>query len=329
MNYSELPLEERIRMASDYALLLIEGSLLEEDVLQNLQEMFLLTPDQAMEALQRTRQHHSSEYKSLQNASIFRAVGAVLVSLVCGCFYVVLGEEAGMALVLFGVLFLLVGLFSFVVIIQKLLDKFFYSPTLIKKRLDRSKDPKKEKLDWTLRLLALTIFALAISFFYYFKKSGWVNLKEVITLRGLQLDRPLQKESTGGRSLHYDYIFHFRDYPNRFPFQEDYYRYASEFFDADYLQPGDTITIQIRRSEYQDRLRFPGNGGKVDILNLIKNGQPLVNLESRNEKKLEWNRRLLTIAALTTLAAFFIMIIRHKMAADNDRRRGLARTYFG
>lgn len=74
MSYAELPLEDRIGQASEYALLLIEDSVLEEDVIKRLQETFALTEEQAMEALLKTRTEYSKEFRLLQKQSISRAI---------------------------------------------------------------------------------------------------------------------------------------------------------------------------------------------------------------------------------------------------------------
>jgi len=323
MNYSELPLKERIGMASEYALFLIEDSVLEEDVLKELQETFFLSEEQALDAVQETKNKNSYEYRRLQNTSIYKTITSIAIATICGCFYLAMGEEIGVVFMIIGILFLSLGVFSLVFLVQKLLDKFFYSPTLIKKRIERSKTPKKERLDWTLQLFALSFFFLIISFFNYFKKWGWVDLTELVTVSGLQLKQPLRKESTGGKSPTYYYVFYFRKYPNEFHFRDEYYSYASDKFNTGYLELNDTISIQVKTSDYNEKLRFHEGQEEVDIINVIKEGQPLIDLKKRNQEKLEQNRLFFIYLSIACAIVFLIMVIRHKIAADRDRRSAL------
>jgi hypothetical protein len=322
MNYETLPVSQRIQMASEYALLLIEDSVQQEDIIKTLQETFFLSQDEAIKAYQKTRAEHSSEVGQLQNASIYRIIASFLACIIGGAFYVFMGREAGVVFIVLGVIFLGAGLLGFIAVIQKLMDKFFYSPSLIKKRIEKAKDPKKEKQDWTVQLFLLALFFFAIAGFNCYSKAGWVDLRKLKTVTGVKLAEPLKKHGTGGKSPSYYYVFRFQNHSNEFRFYDRYYNYVPGGFDASSFNISDTFSILVTRSDYEQKLYYPGNDRRVDIINIMQT-HPLIDLQKRNDKELSNNKMFFSITGFIALAALLVMLIRHKIAADKDQRNSI------
>jgi len=321
MNYSDLPVADRIKMASEYALLLVEDNIMYEDMIKDLQERFSLTQNEALTALERTKNDFSSEYKSLANASIFRAVTSIVTSVIFGLFYLFVGDEIGYLVAIIGILFLCIGFMSCIVLVQKMMDKFFYSPTLIRARIKRSKNPKEDKQDFTVYLFVFTFCLCLLAVFNYFKKSGIINIETLATVPGLQIKEKVYKESTGGKSPTYYYVFHIYGHKNEFRFYQTYYHYAEPDFRADDFKPGDTISIQLKPEDFFEKINNYSNEGVVDIINIIKDSRPIIDLASRNKSEEADNMRNLKIVGIICGLALLIMILKHKYAAKGDRKQ--------
>jgi hypothetical protein len=325
MNYSELPLKQRIEMASDYALLLIEESIANDDIVLELQERFVLTEDQAFEALARTKEVHGEEYRKLTNASLFRASGALMVSIVCGTFYIFMGNEVGFIFILIGAIFLILGYSAMGVIVEKIMGKFFYAPSLVKKRIrenGKGKNKDKDPHDWTVHVFVFSLCFFILSFFLYFKKEGFVQIDKLFTMHGLELKDSLQYVRTSGKSPSYYYVFRFKNYPNEFRFYDDYYDYASERMDVRLFFPSDTLSIQIKPSDYLGKI-YERVDGRIDIINLFKESRQWIDLTYRNQRKLSANKKLVEASLFVSFFCLVVMIVRHKLAADKDRQNGV------
>ncbi len=326
MNYAELPLDERIRMASDYALLLIEDSLNEESIVTGLQSQFFLTQEQALLALSRTRSVHKEAYNRSLNAAVLKAVASLFVSIVSATFYVAMGEEAGTFLILIGGFFLLSGLGAFALITQKILDRLFYSPTLIEKRLSKGDRDEPPRRDWTVNLFLGSFVLFAVATVLYLKQAGYEETRDVVTVHSLHLKRPPVRQSTGGDAERYYYLFQFAEYSNEFRFDESYYEYAGNNFQSQDFRVGDTLSVQVRSKDYYDKLYWHREG-EVAVVNIINKNLPAIDLILRNQKVLRKNKVFFQAAALLIIVTFLFMLLRHKRAADKDKVAGIIRAH--
>jgi len=317
MNYAELPVSERIELASDYALLLIEDSIANEDIISDICERFFLSREEAILAFERTRTIHTSDFKKLQNNSILKVLGALFVSIACGLFYAFLGSEVGWIFIVFGSLFLFVAYAGFGVLVEKLLDKFFYTPGKIKRQLDKVLEkPGQERSDWSIQLFVFCFFAALVLLFNYLKKEGCIDVNGLRT-ESMVVSQPAEQKRTRAKRSTHCYAYHFYGFPNEFILSESYYIYGFSKFRSTVLAPGDAVSVQVKKSEYNKvqsiRYNLEENEGKpIEIVNLLIGDRPLIDMAARNNDKMEKNKRYLLIALGAMVLSVTLMILRQK-----------------
>src|SRR5689334_15557805 len=95
MNYKDLPLDERITLASQYALLLVADNKPLEEIIGILKSDYALTEEQAAQAFAAMRSNYKAEYNSTVRSNVLNALGAIGLCFFAFLLYYFMGKEMG------------------------------------------------------------------------------------------------------------------------------------------------------------------------------------------------------------------------------------------
>lgn len=312
MNYADLPLQQRIDMAADYAVILITDHVTEDEIIRELASQFSLTEKDALVAYAKTRTKHREHVNKRQNESIRNAVVAIFFGLICAVFYLALGEELGWPVLLFGGFFLLAAFAAIGAVMEKLMERLFFTPGMIQERLERHKDGGVVRKDWSVNLFTGAIYLSFFASVIYLKQPGVEEVPNTIIIRNVKLKQPIQISKRGDV-----YQFQFEQFPNQFQLKSSYLDYTNYQFVPAMLQPGDTFSIEVPPKEYFEKLQLPRYDeiSAVELRNLIIRSRPLISWTSRNEASRQQYKEIFLVALAAVVLSLLVMIIRHKMAA--------------
>lgn len=311
MRYQDLPVEERMQKASEYALLSIDTDLPQEEVIKEMQQTFYLNEAQAAAAFAQMRKNYRSEYRGAVNRSITRGVILLITSVLIGVFYYFIGQEFGFFL-FFAILCFLGGLGALLQIGKKISERFFHSSNPGNNPFVYKDKDGKEQLHWTTSLLFLSFFLMLVTGFIYFSKSGYLDLNKVATAKGLLIREEVTKGKEGGKNPDYYYEFVFAGVVHTVRFFDDYYEYAEHHMHKDLFKKGDWVDITISK---EDEARFYSDYERLEVkmYNIYRDGVPLVDLEYRNEQVLKKNEKTFYIMCAVFTASLTLMVLWHRL----------------
>jgi hypothetical protein len=286
MDYKEMPVEERIKKASEYALLVVADNKPEEEIIGILKKDFNLTHEQAFEAFTKMRSEYKEEYASTTNSNVYKLVGSIAFCVFVVIAYYFMGSEMGSFKafpMLFVVLFGFAALGGIIVLSRTLWEKYT-SPAfrqIHKKPATLPAPGKGENLHWTSfgLLLAFVIFFATAS--VYFGNSGIVNGNEIETIQDLIISNPVTQDHTSGKNRSYYYIFTFRGHQNEFRFYDDYYKYSKYPLDVSTFKEGDTISIQIFYEDWKSLINSQDKS-TIKMINVARKNAFFIDHAFRN-----------------------------------------------
>lgn len=312
MNYADLPLQQRIDMAADYALVLVTDYVTEDEIVGELANMFSLSEKEALLAYSKTRTKHRQQFNKRQNETIWKALASVFICGICSIFYLAAGEEVGWPALLLGGIFL-VGAFGAIgAAIEKLIERVFFTPGMIQERLEKNRYSDSKRKDWSVELFTAALFFAFFAGVVYFKKPGIEELKGTTIIHGVKLKRPVETTKKGD-----GYQFQFEQFRNQFHLKSSYLDFVNYNFSPQLLQPGDTLSIELRNKEYFGKLQLPQNDEveNVEMNNILLHSKPLINWQARNVANQQQYEEIFLIALAVFVLSLVVMFIRHKMAA--------------
>jgi hypothetical protein len=311
MSYDHLPLEERIQKAAEYSLLLSQDQRPQEDIAAELQQMFGLEKEQAVQAIGLMRRQYSGEYNKSYREGIIMALGSLFAGIVMGLAYFFIGQEGGSFFLFFAILFGLSGLGALLVIWQKTGERFFFSERELLVRVknryvspDDLPDEPAKKGAWTTYFLAFSLIGLLGAWYNFYTQPRYIDVRSVVRVDSLVVEGMISEKVKRGDDY---FIFRFRGYPQSFRFYGSYYKYADGAITPDQYPPGSVLGIELARG---DSVRMSNReGNAIDILNLVVKGRRLYSYKLRNKTEKDNTEGFLALTIIVFVLAIGSKII--------------------
>ena len=313
MNYDELPLNERIQKAAEYAVILIDDERVDIDILGELQTTFSLNEEQAKKAYELMRSGFKTEYQQALKNKINRAWLATVSAVLIAAFYLFTSEFYGVPWLLIALLFGLAAA-NGVTMLPKLYrerknppDEYFRLIDFEKKNITRKKD------DFAARLPVFFMFMTAITCFALIRQWRIINTSHIVTVNNLRIAEPVVKLSDHGKNPRYYYLFHFVGHPGDFKLKETIYEY-SEFAILDSsFYPGLAVNIEIDKEDFK-KMRDVTASHNIDLLNIGKYNYWLIDQNLRNQRVKNENKKNFLLFGALFLASCVIsfVVIRYR-----------------
>lgn len=312
MDYKDLPLDQRLELASQYALLLVADNKLTSEIIEIIRSDYALTEEQAAQAVGAMRKNYKNEYDINVRNNFLKAFGALGVSLMAFLFYYFIGKEMGSAGILFIILAFVFGLGGVGALLGMgsiMVDKLSKPATAAR---------KLSEFDKVLQGIAfMSGFVLCLAAYEFFFQPHFVDKAQVVTINNCIITQPVNYKHTGGKNRSYYYVLKLRGSNVDFHFKDNYYKYSNTAWLVSELKQFDTVSIQLLQKD-TDLINNKYNTGAVDILNVGLNGHFLVDHDSRNAKVHEEDKNVLYISLYIFLAAVAIILVKMGIRARAD-----------
>jgi len=312
MNYEELSVEERIRLAADYLLIALENEkAMLEDILKDTGTIFYLDQQQLQKAYTQIRSQKSKEFQSVFRKANLRVLSATIMGIILGILMIYLGLVIKEPLyTITGIVLAATGLLSGSTLIYRYIsDRRLFQGTAETTSENRQ---SKGKNDVEKVLLAYGFIALCltcITGWNYFAKSGYIDPQSTVSIPSKKLYHPVIQKSTGGKNARRYYQLEFCQDHHRYRLYKEIYKYAVSSFHTETIKPGDRLTIVVRKSDEKEATNEFGTGS-IELVNLLINGEKLVDLPKYNKGTLWQNRLGFIISLLLSLILGVILFAR-------------------
>lgn len=307
MSYQDLPVEERMQKAAEYALLSIDSDLPQEEVICEIQQTFCLSEAQAIAAFGRMRNDYRQPYEGAVNKSITRGAFSLLASVLAGSMYCLMGQESTIFLGL-AFLFFLGGLGAVMHMGKKISERFSFTSKPTKRNYAGKAKEGKEEDHWTSAVLVFAFIIMVVSGYHHFSRSGYLDLDGLVTVKGLRIRGDITQGETTGKNPDYYYQFTFEGTVHHYRFFDEYYKWASHPMSRGLFQSGETVDITIRKA---DEAMIPEGFEPMalNMYNIYRDGVPLVDLGYRNDQILYKNRKYFYIGMALFVGALVLVLI--------------------
>lgn len=297
MDYNTLPLEERMKHAENYAMILKDEVKLPEQIINELSTIFVLTKEQASQAYFNSKANNSAEFKRADKRKFSQLIVSSIVLAGCGFLYFMMASENGLGF--FVVISFLCGLALIGTAIFAI--KYFFGSLAPRfrwlKNLERN--PFVKALPYTLAIFCW----LGYRFFW-----GEVLLEKNMTKLDLKLDQDveLRKLKTKGSTTYY-YYFHFNGYQKEFRLNESELSFSSQ--DVNFLKKlkGDSIHLYVATEEMPKFHEVNMFNRFNRITNIIENNTAIIDFNERNITFEEQRKTYFTYAMLILTAHLLII----------------------
>jgi hypothetical protein len=199
MDYADLPLEERMNKAREYALLLAEEEPPVLDIPGQMQQTFKLTQAQAEEAYQDMKREFRTAYFAASSARIWKAIAAALVLGTVALFYAFMSERIS-ALALIIALFFGLAALGAAGQFVKLSDERWLK-NAISRAFFRQTTAGKSEIHSTGGLLLISLLFLVISGCMLLANANVYEPDELAIVDGLQLSDAPEKIVGRGKTV--------------------------------------------------------------------------------------------------------------------------------
>jgi hypothetical protein len=313
MDYKDLPLDERIKLASEYALLLVADNKPSEDITGTLKRDYALTEEQAAQALAAMRTDYKSEYEATVRSNFFKALGAFGFSLFAFLCYYFMGKEMGSAgtfLIVFAILFAFAGLGA-LAMMGRIIGEKLSAITFFKKPLFANHVRKLDEYDKALHtFICMSLFFLCFAAWEYFFHKDIIDVNKIVTVNNCIITQPVKRESTGGKSPRYYYVLKFRGSILEYRFYNNYYNYSNHAWYFSELTERDTVSIQVKNKDL-NTMRNEYSTGAIDVVNLGRHGRFLIDHASRNALLEEAHKKLFYVFLAVFGGLLFIQFFKN------------------
>jgi hypothetical protein len=293
MEYKDLPLDQRIELASQYALLLVADIKSNEEIIGILKQDYALTDEQAIQAFTAMRSKYRREYNTTVRSNALNALGSLGFSLLAFLFYYFVGKDLGRSGTLSYVIAFFFGIGA--------LGAFFFVIKIVREKLSKPAIAQKrqqviqvkmysgantsglDNFDKTMGVLFLMSVMFLCGFGYnYFFNTGVVNEKKITTIHQCIVTEPVRHvREKSGKSFYYYYALKLRGHNLECRFLDDYYEYIRNKRPIRAIQVWDTVSIQVFDKDL-DFFNDQYSTGKIDLVNLGIHGHFLLNHAHRN-----------------------------------------------
>ncbi len=271
MNYADLSVEERMKHATAYAVILNNDPLkIPEQIISELALTFLLNEQDATKAYLSCKKEFAQAYKASQKAKSSHYVIMLITFLIIGLFYLLISTESGFSgFSFFALVFLLaiIGLLS--VIFKNLSEQY------------KLNHPSVIKLEKNIFFKALPFFALMwIVFLLQFVFTHIIKENELSVKSFVLSEKVIQKVSGGRTSVRF-YNFQFKGFEKEFHFKQNDYRFAKELTDFENMSINDTVVIEILKEDNE----------KLNSINMFSKYNRVIGVRINNKTIIDYNYR--------------------------------------
>ncbi|AEW01880.1 hypothetical protein A4D02_07705 [Niastella koreensis] len=319
MNYKDLPLEQRMELASQYALLLMADDKVVPEIIKLLITDYALSEEQAAQAVIAMRTNYKKEYNSTQSSKLFKALVALGFSVFAALAYYFMGKEMGSAGILAFIFVVLFGLggVGALFMIGGIIGEQFSKPGNNKRPVIAKRARKPDNVDKFLQYAAIMSgILLCFAAYEYFFRARNVDVTKIVTINHCIITEPVEYEHTSGKSRTYYYKLKFRGSGLEFRFFDRYYKYSNNMETLNKLREGDTVSIQLLNQEAFNYYQYANYTDNLEIINLGQHGRFLVDHNYRNARiRIEQIRAFnlfLTVFACVMSLVFFKHLYNNK-----------------
>ena len=237
MDYKDLPQDEKMAHAEQYALVLKDEIKLQEQIVDELSSIFYLTKKDALQAYVNSKQKYKTEYSSSNKRKISQMLVTLVVSTTVAVIYLGISAEKGFGFVfIIAIIFILsaIGIFNFSgsIIFDNVNIKYPWA-NLIKKNFFIGIFPS---------------VAFMFLFLGYNAIWGEMLVNKDMETRTYKLNEDVIYKSTGGKSPTHYYYFRFNGFDKDFRLWQSEYKYADRNYLKE-LKKGDSVTISFLKDD--------------------------------------------------------------------------------
>lgn len=306
MDYKDRPLDQRMELATQYALLLVADNKITSEIIGIIKSDYALTEQQAVQAVGAMRANYKNEYNSNVRNNFLKALGALGFSLMAFLFYYFIGKEMGSAGTLFIILAVLFGLGGVGALLGmgSIIGDKFSKPAVVTEKVITSKPKQVDSFTKTLySWTAICGFILCFLGYQYFFGVGVVDETKITTIYNCIITEPVRKERTSEKNPRSYYVFKFRGNNLEYRFFNNYYKYSDGAFRVSKLMTWDTVSIQVMNKDL-NLLRNKYSTEELDIVNLGLHNRFLINHSSRNTQIIKSQKNIFYVC----LAIFVVLV---------------------
>jgi len=317
MSYKELPLEERIQRASEYALILISNDTQQIDTINDLMETFDLTESQAKQAYTLMREKFRSQFETATKSKIRLAWLVIITTPIIIAFFAFVSTEMGIIYLICAFLFGLIFIASVISLAYRYRERFLSPEQGYLSDRDREKklasaSGKDENGSWTVGMPIFLLLFTCITFYLYYSHSSVVDIKDIIVKSdliisdGVEFRQPKKKQAS--------FTFRFRGIKHEFLLFSDFYDFGKWRLNKDDFSIGDTLTIEMTRKGLS---KFKSiHERSIKVTNIAIDGQWLIDHSERNKNIEKRNKNNLIFSLLSftgcLIAAYFWLRFRKR-----------------
>lgn len=311
MSYKDLPLEERMQKATEYALILVSDDRPGLDIINELMDVFGFTEQEAIDCYTRMRKKFDDEFDEAIKTKIRFAWIALIFSTIILVFFAFLSTAVGWPSLIYTLIWglILIGVVPFLAIHYREKAMSPESAFLFDRERYQKHKLDKEARDWTLGLPLMLLFLAVVAFYLFYSGTLILDTKDLYEKHNLVIYEKVDLNDTGGKSSHYEMIFRFKGFTNKFKFDENYYNYGKRKIKTSDFSVGDTLSIEMSGTNI-NRLQ-EGSKKDIKLTNIAINNDWLIDHQYRNKSVERGNKQsfiLITAAFGVCLVVVFIWI---------------------
>jgi len=298
MNYDDLSVHERIKHASEYAVILKNNPAnTPGNIIAELAETFSLTKEQASEAYILSEEKFPEEHKKAARSKLRYYAAAIFIFFSIGLFYLGMWEQTGPMFFLILAALSLFAIWIVINLILKIISGIFFPnyPQLIKHFIVKTAP----------FLVIIWVFLL------YQSKFGGTIKEEDIIVRPCMLAAKVMKSKSGGLFSEAYYEFSFDGYFKKFRFCQSDYIYADTLPHFEKYSPADTIYAELLEKDLR-KIHTEAFFSKYNkIIGIQLNNKSIVNYNLRSEAFREKYRHwlnIMTVILLINLLLIYVLI---------------------
>lgn len=337
MSYKDLPLDERLKLASQYALLLVADNKPTDEIIGILKQDYALTQEQAAQAFAAMRSNYKTDYNASVLNNLLQALGIIAFCVAAFLFYYFTAKEMAGLRTFFIIIAMLFGIMALLALIQTgriILEKFSAPATPVSNSATlKEQSPFIRKIDDVDKTLFyfcfISLLIFAFEAYQYFFDIGTVDVKKITTIDNCIVTERVRHESTSGKNRRYYYILKLRGHNLEFRFFETYYSHSREPYLIKTIKTWDTVSVQLRNEDL-DLFEDQYSEEEIEIVNLKFQGRFLVDHDYRNARVRKDNKT--TFYALLAVSGSLIILIilknlYHYLQFKRRHLAGLPRRY--
>ncbi len=268
MNYDDLSVPERIKHASEYAVILKNNpASTPENIIEELAETFNLTKEQASEAYILSKEKFPEEYKKAARSKLRNSAAAIFILFSIGLFYLGIWEQTGPMFFLILAALFLFAIWIVINIILKIISGIFF--------------PNYPQLSKRFIVKAAPLLVIIWMFLLYQSKFGDTIKEKDIIVRPCILAAKVMKSKSDGMFSEAYYEFSFDGYFKKFRLCQSDYIYADTLPHFEKYIPADTIYVELLKKDLK----------KIHIEDFFSKYNRIISIQLNNKSIIDYNLR--------------------------------------